>query len=419
MRILLGISGGIAAYKTPDLVRRLKKAGHEVRVVCTRNALELVSRVALETVSGEPVLCDTFAPRTHAGIEHIDLAAWAELVLVAPATANVLAKLACGLADDLLTTVLLACPAPLWLAPGMNTRMWEHPATRANVARLVERGARVIGPDSGELACGTTGPGRMTEPDDLVKAVSADLVKALGAHHLAPRPFAGRTVLVTAGATREHLDPVRFLSNPSTGRMGVAVARAAKELGATVLLVHAHLEVPPPPGVEAVFASSAADLQRAVLAHRDRADLVVMTAAVGDWMPAQVAPEKLKKETAGENMTVALVRTPDILAGLVADRARAGAVRPWIVGFAAETAGGDGARLSSLAREKLARKGCDALFANDVSLPGAGFATGTNQGLLVFADGRELSLGPGTKDQVASALVSEVSSALGIAPARE
>ena len=411
MRILLGISGGIAAYKTPDLVRRLKKAGHEVRVVCTRNALELVSRVALETVSGEPVLCDTFAPRTHAGIEHIDLAAWAELVLVAPATANVLAKLACGLADDLLTTVLLACPAPLWLAPGMNTRMWEHPATRANVARLVERGARVIGPDSGELACGTTGPGRMTEP--------SILVEALAVHQAAPRPFAGLTVLVTAGATREHLDPVRFLSNPSTGRMGVAVARAAKELGATVLLVHAHLEVPPPPGVEAVFASSAMDLQRAVLAHRDRADLVVMTAAVGDWMPAQVAPEKLKKETAGETMNLALVRTPDILAGLVADRARAGAVRPWIVGFAAETAGGDGARLRSLAREKLARKNCDALFANDVSLPGAGFATGTNQGLLVFADGRELPLGPGTKDQVASALVSEVASALGIAPARE
>ncbi len=419
MRILLGISGGIAAYKTPELVRRLKKAGHEVRVACTRNALELVSRVALETVSGEPVLCDTFAPRTHAGVEHIDLATWAELVLVAPATANVIAKLACGLADDFLTTVILACPAPLWLAPGMNTRMWEHPATRANVACLLERGARVIGPEAGELACGTTGPGRMTEPAVLVEAVSAALVEALTDHLMAARPLAGRTVLVTAGATREHLDPVRFLSNPSTGRMGVAVARAAMELGARVLVVHAHLEVPLPPGVEAVFASSAVELERAVRAHRDRADLVVMTAAVGDWMPARVAPEKLKKEAAGETWTLELVRTPDILAGLGADRARTSDGQPWLVGFAAETAGGDALRLASLAREKLARKGCDALFANDVSLPGAGFAAGTNRGLLVFADGRELALGPGTKDQVASALVSEVAASLGITSVRE
>lgn len=410
MRILLGVSGGIAAYKTPELVRRLKKAGHEVRVVCTRNALELVSRTALETVSGEPVLFETFAPRGHAGVEHIDLASWAELALVAPATANVIAKLACGLADDFLTTVLLACPAPLWFAPGMNPRMWDHPATRANVARLVERGARSIGPEIGDLACGTSGVGRMTEPERILEALQAHLARRL--------PLQGRTVLVTAGATREHLDPVRFLSNPSTGRMGVAVARSALDLGARVVLVHAHLGVDAPAGVEAVFASSAVALQSAVLAHRDRADLIVMTAAVGDFMPATTAPGKVKKEEVGESWALTLVRTPDILAGLGRDRERAGARHPLLVGFAAETAGGDRDRLLALARQKLSRKRCDVLFANDVEVPGAGFSGDTNLGLLVFADGRVLPQGPGTKDQVASALLEEVASSLGIAAPR-
>lgn len=409
MRILLGVTGGIAAYKTPDLVRRLKRAGHEVRVACTRNALELVSRTALETVSQEPVLFETFTPRVHAGVEHIDLASWAELALVAPATANVIAKLACGLADDFLTTVLVACPAPLWLAPGMNTRMWDHPATRANIARLVERGARLIGPDEGELACGTTGVGRMSEPERIVEALQA---------HYARDPFLrGRTVLVTAGATREPLDPVRFLSNPSTGRMGVAVARAALDLGARVILVHAHLGVDVPAGIEAVFASSAVDLQGAVLAHRDRADLIVMTAAVGDFMPSSVAPGKRKKEDLGETWNLTLVRTPDILAGLGQDREHSGVRRPLLVGFAAETAGGDQDRLLTLARQKLSRKRCDAIFANDVQVPGAGFAGDTNLGLLVFADGRVHPLGPGTKDQVASALLSEVASSLGVVAA--
>ena len=411
MKVLLGISGGIAAYKTPDLIRRLKKAGHEVRVACTRNALELVSQVALETVSGGPVLCETFTPRRHPGIEHIDLAGWADVVVIAPATANVIAKMAHGLADDLLTTVLLATPAPVWIAPGMNTRMWEHPATRENVRCLVDRGVRLIGPDSGELACGTSGPGRMSEPGEIVAALGSGPAGG-------PRPLAGRTVLVTAGATREHLDPVRFLSNPSTGRMGVAMARAAQALGARVILVHAHLEVPVPVGVEAKPVGSATELHRAVFEWKDHADLVIMTAAVGDYMPANPAARKLKKEEIGATLTIRLVQTPDILRELAQWRSHSGRERtsgssgPVLLGFAAETAGGDEARLLELARPKLSRKGCDALFANDVSQAGAGFASDTNRGILLFSDGRTTPIAPGTKDQVAVSMLESVVSTL-------
>jgi len=411
VKILLGISGGIAAYKTPELVRLLKKAGHQVRVACTRNALELVSRIALETVSGEPVLFETFTPRTHPGVEHIDLAGWPDAVVIAPATANVIAKLACGLADDFLTTVLLATPAPVWIAPGMNTRMWEHPATLENVQRLIGRGVGVIGPDSGELACGTSGPGRMSEP--------SVIVGILEEHFARPRPLAGRRVLITAGATREHLDPVRFISNPSTGRMGVALARAARELGAEVTLVHGHLEVPVPDGVVAVPAGSAIELHRAVFEWKDRADLLIMTAAVGDYMSASPAAEKMKKEALGATLTLQLVRTPDILAELAQsgnDPSGAGtaprAPRPKLVGFAAETAGGDESRLLELARQKLSRKGCDALFANDVSIAGAGFAAETNQGVLLFADGHVVWVPQGTKDQVAASLLESVVASL-------
>ena len=416
MKVLLGISGGIAAYKTPELVRQLRKAGFTVRVACTRNALELVSRLALETVSGEPVLCETFTLRSHPGVEHIDLAGWADAVVIAPATANVLAKMAHGLADDFLTTVLLATTAPIWVAPGMNTHMWEHPATRENVRCLVGRGVRLIGPDSGELACGTFGPGRMSEP--------AAIVEALTGHFARPRPLAGRTVLVSAGATREHLDPVRFLSNPSTGRMGVAMAQAALDAGAEVILVHGHLETPVPTGVTVVPARSATDMHRAIFEWKDRADLIIMAAAVGDYMQARPAPEKLKKEELGANLTIKLVRTPDILAALADSRKESGDSRkesgevrgrsgrrgPLLFGFAAETAGGDEARLLELARKKLARKGADALFANDVSRSDAGFAVDTNAGILLFSDGRVLPVAPGTKAQAAASMLAAVSS---------
>ncbi len=411
VKILLGITGGIAAYKTPELVRLFRKNGAEVKVACTRHALELVARAALETVSSHPVYSEMFLNRTHERVEHIELAQWPDAVVVAPATANIMAKMAHGLADDLLSTLLLATPAPVWIAPGMNTHMWNHPATQANLRILQERGVRVVGPESGELACRTSGMGRMSEPGAILDAVLSGLQPG--------GPWRGRTVLVSAGATREYIDPVRFISNPSTGRMGAAIATAAHRLGARVVLVHGHMEIPVPPGVMAVEAISAESMRQALLQFAGEADVIIMTAAVGDFRPQTPATAKIKKETLGETWSLPLVRTCDILRELGMLRKNSGKSRPFLVGFAAETAMGDPQRLRELAFAKLAAKGVDALFANDVSLPGAGFSVPTNEGILVFSDRTEHAIPAAGKDQVALELLSALASRFSSPPSPE
>ncbi len=405
MKLLLGITGGIAAYKTPGLVRLLRKAGFSVRIICTKSALKLVSRTVLETVSGEPVHVRMFTPRAHSGVEHIELAQWADAVLVAPATASVLAKMTHGLADDLLSTTLLAAPCPVFVAPGMNTVMWDHPATRGNMDILGARGVHVIGPDAGELACGTSGAGRMSSPERIVETLQDFFAKNQEDSYL------GKKVLITAGATREHLDPVRFLSNPSSGRMGMALAREAVRRGALVTLVHGHLEVPVPAGLfQCIHAPDADSMYDAVMRSAPDSDLIIMAAAVGDFAPVRVLTEKLKKDTVGASLTLELKRTQDILGALGAWKRDPGERHPLhakLVGFAAETAGSDEELLLELARKKRSRKHCDVLFANDVSRPDCGFSVSGNQGVLVF-DAQEIHVPHGTKEFCARAILDAV-----------
>ncbi|MGE0082612.1 MAG: bifunctional phosphopantothenoylcysteine decarboxylase/phosphopantothenate--cysteine ligase CoaBC [Thiohalomonadaceae bacterium] len=381
--ILLGITGGIAAYKAPALVRELHRAGAEVRVVTTRAAEAFVAPLSLQAVSGHPVRRELFEAAAEAGMDHIGLARWADLVLVAPASANFMARLAAGMADDLLATLCLATAAPLALAPAMNQQMWRAPATVHNVRVLTERGVRLFGPAEGEQACGETGPGRMLEP--------AELVERCAGLFAAGDALAGVRMLVTAGPTREALDPVRFLSNRSSGRMGFAVAEAAAAAGAEVTLVSGPVDLPTPPGVERVDVVSAAEMAEAVAARRF--DLFIGTAAVADYRPVQVADEKIKKST--ERLTLELVRNPDILASVAARPDR-----PFTVGFAAETT-----EVEAHARDKLARKKLDLIAANDVS-PGTpgGFDSPVNA-LRVFWDGGEAALPLQDKGRLARQLM--------------
>jgi phosphopantothenoylcysteine decarboxylase/phosphopantothenate--cysteine ligase len=395
-RILVGVAGGIAAYKAAELVRALVKAGAEVRVVMTAAAQRFVTPLTLQALSQHPVATDTFDLTQEATIGHIQLADAAELMVVAPATADVIARLAHGLADDLLTTVALACRAPLLLAPAMNVNMWRHPATQANLKTLIERGVHTVGPDAGELACGWIGEGRMIEAAEIAVACA----RLCGRHD-----WAGRRVVVAAGPTWEPLDPVRFIGNRSSGKMGFAVARQAARRGAEVTLVAGPTALPTPPGVARVDVETAAEMRQAVLAAVEGAAMVVMTAAVADYRPATVAAEKLKKEALGEAPAIALARNPDILAEL---RGRA----PVVVGFAAETE-----EVERNAVEKRARKGCDLLVANDVSEPGSGFGTDTNRVILVGRDGGVERLPRLTKDEVAERILDRARALLGPAEA--
>ncbi len=369
-RILLGISGGIAAYKTPELVRLLVRAGATVQVVMTRAAAQFVTPLALSTVSGQPVADELFDLGREAGgsgISHIDLADRAELLLVAPATADVLARLSLGLADDLLTTIALACRAPLLLAPAMNVNMWQHAAVQEHVTRLVARGAQLCGPEAGELACGWVGPGRMSEPATIVERVIALLAPQ-------PRPLSGRQILISAGPTYEALDPVRFIGNRSSGKMGFALAAEAARRGAKVMLVAGPVSLPTPPGVRRVDIESAAELSEAVLGAQARGELdaIVMTAAVADFRPRQAAAQKIKKTPGGAGLTLQLEPTLDVLAEL--GRRRGAASQPLLVGFAAETQD-----VLGYAQGKLQAKGCDVIVANDVSEPGSGFGSDDNR----------------------------------------
>ncbi|HUS67955.1 MAG TPA: bifunctional phosphopantothenoylcysteine decarboxylase/phosphopantothenate--cysteine ligase CoaBC [Kofleriaceae bacterium] len=389
-RIVLGISGGIAAYKSAELTRLLVKAGAQVRVVMTDAATKFITPLTLQALSQHPVSTNTFDLQMEATIGHIELADTAELLVIAPATADVLARLAQGMANDLLTTVALACTAPLVLAPAMNVNMWNHPATQENLATLGKRGAQVVGPGAGELACGWVGSGRMSEPAEIVEAC----VRALG-HG---RDWAGQRVLVTAGPTWEAIDPVRFLANRSTGKMGFAIARAAARRGAEVVLVAGPTALPTPPGVDRVDVESAREMREAVLARVDGQSLVVMTAAVADYRPKTVAKKKLKKEKLGAAPSIDLEANPDILAELPGRTYRFRP--PIIVGFAAETDD-----VEKRAVDKRRKKGCDLLVANDVTEPGSGFGTDTNRVLLVAADGAVERLPLLDKDAVADQIL--------------
>ena len=381
LKVLLGIGGGIAAYKSCELVRRLREAGCAVRVVMTRAGAAFVTPLTFQALSGQPVRVDLLDAEAESGMDHIALARWADRVVIAPATADLMARLAAGLADDLLTTLCLATEAPILLAPAMNRVMWEHPATQANHRLLQQRGVRMVGPESGGQACGETGAGRMAEPQAILHAL---LGPGSG-------PLAGRRVLITAGPTQEPIDPVRFIGNRSSGRMGVALAAAARDAGAEVCLVHGPISVAPPVGVRAVAADTAESMHAAVRSNLDGVDLFVAAAAVADYRPRTMADQKLKKDAA--EMAVELVRTPDILADVAARRPR-----PFVVGFAAETTD-----LRGHARAKLERKGLDMIAANDVS---AGKAIGTaRNALTVLWPGGERLFPEQPKDELARALI--------------
>ena len=366
-RIVLGVTGGIAAYKAVEIASRLKKAGADVRVIMTRAAASFVTSLTFREITGQPV-AETMWGEPHHHVEHIALAEFAELVIVAPATANFIAKAAAGLADDMLTTSVLATRAPLFIAPAMNTGMWENPVTQENVARLTARGTTVIPPAVGQLACGTTGAGRLPEPVEIVRIVEE--------HFACTQSLAGRRILVTAAGTEEALDPVRFLGNRSTGRMGFAVAAEAARRAAEVILVAGPTPLATPARVRRVDVRSARDMHAAVLAEYDAVDAVIKSAAVADYRPAETAEHKIKKSD-GE-LTLTLVRNPDILYELGQKKQH-----QILVGFAAETQ-----NVAEYARGKLAKKNLDFIVANNVAEKDAGFGVPTNHVQIFYADGR-------------------------------
>jgi phosphopantothenoylcysteine decarboxylase/phosphopantothenate--cysteine ligase len=394
-RILLGISASIAAYKAPELVRMLRREGADVRVVLTPGAGSFVTPLTLQALSGHPVRSELLDPAAEAGMDHITLARWAHLVLVAPASADLLARLSLGLADDLLATLCLASEAPLVLAPAMNRVMWEAEPTREHVARLTRRGAQVVGPGSGDQACGEVGAGRMAEPAEIAAAVAG---------LLAPRAptLAGRHLLVTAGPTREALDPVRYLGNRSSGRMGFAVAAAAARAGAAVTLVTGPVALESPPGVTRVDVVSAADMLQAVLERVGDADILVAAAAVADYRPARYSPHKIKK---GGPRVVELERTEDILATVARRRPR-----PFLVGFAAETEA-----LEDNARAKLEGKSLDLIAANRVGAEGPGIESDDNA-LTVLWPGGARTLERAPKALLAERLVALIAERYAAAP---
>jgi len=382
--ILLGVTGGIAAYKSADLVRRLRERGAEVQVIMTDGAREFVTPMTFQALSGRPVRTDLWDPAAEASMGHIELARWADLVLVAPASADFLARLAGGRADDLLATTCLATAAPIALAPAMNHQMWANPATQANVVLLKERGVHVFGPGTGDQACGEVGAGRMLEPLELAVLADSTLVPT--------GVLSGRRVLITAGPTREPIDPVRFISNRSSGKMGFAVAQAAREAGAQVVMICGPVALATPPGVERIDVENAADMLAAVQAQVQPDDIFISTAAVADYRPAQAADHKIKKTE--ESLALQMARTTDIIGTLAA-----GAMRPaFVVGFAAETDS-----VEQNARAKMLRKNLDMIAANEVGHAKA-FDCADNELIVLWRNGRKL-LPRNAKTQLARELI--------------
>jgi len=387
-RVILGVGAGIAAYKACSLLRLLREAGHRVRVIPTADALRFVGEPTWAALSGEPVTTDVWTSVSE--VPHVRLGQSADLVIVAPATADLLARAAAGMSGDLLTATLLTARCPVIYAPAMHTEMWEHPATAANVSLLRQRGALVIDPASGRLTGADTGPGRLPEPAELFAVVQAVLSRPGG-----PVPsLAGRAVVISAGGTREELDPVRFLGNWSTGRQGYALARAATLRGASVTVVAANVELPDPAGARVVRVTSARDMHAAMLAEAGPADAVVMTAAVADFRPVVRSEAKIKKDGRPPD-PIALAENPDILADLAALRSAQGRAGQVIVGFAAETDTDPDA-----ARGKLTRKGCDLLVVNPVG-GGLGFGTADNEAVVYGADGSSTPIPRGAKEALA------------------
>jgi phosphopantothenoylcysteine decarboxylase/phosphopantothenate--cysteine ligase len=394
VQIVLGVSGGIAAYKAPDLVRRLQDKGAAVRVILTPNAARFVSPLSLAAVSGHGVIVDQWGDRSSGGVDHIELARWAQLLLVAPATANVLAKMAVGIADDALTTYAVAHRTGTLLVPAMNTFMFNHPTVRANLAALEARGIQVMQPDAGLLACGDEGVGRMPDIPLIVDRAAA---------MFAARDLEGRRILVTAGPTREPVDPVRYLSNRSSGKMGYAIAEAAMRRGAQVTLISGPTALVPPPNVTVARVATAEEMYAAVMANLAGQHVVIKAAAVADYAPADVAPSKIKKGGADE-LQLRLKRTRDILEAV-------GQVepRPLIVAFAAETD-----QLERYAREKMERKQADLIVANDVSRGDIGFDADHNEVLLLARNGEPQRIPRTSKFAVAQRILDAVAEALAV-----
>jgi phosphopantothenoylcysteine decarboxylase / phosphopantothenate---cysteine ligase len=385
LRVLLGVTGGIAAYKSAEIVRCLRARGHEVRCALTRSSASFVSPLTLEVLSGHAVWQEEYLTATGSGEEaHITAAAWADVLCIAPATAHVLGRLALGLADDFLTTTALAFAGPVVAAPAMHSIMWDKPAVRENVETLRRRGVRIIGPLEGPLASGEVGMGRMADPEAIAAAVDEAAL---------PGPLAGRTVVVTAGPTFEPVDPVRFLGNRSSGKMGFSLAAEAARRGARVVLVAGPVHLPTPPGVERIDVRTAREMEAAVHRVAPGADLVIMAAAVADFRPSRPAPEKIKKERGLSSIELEL--NPDILAGL-----RAVAPRALLVGFAAETG-----ELEANARAKLERKGADLLVANDVSRRDIAFDSDANEVIVFRREGDPVFFPRQPKSALAGALL--------------
>jgi len=387
-RIVLGVSGGIAAYKAPELVRRLRDRGAEVRVVMTAAAKAFITPLSLQAVSGHPVSDDLLDPAAEAAMGHIELGKWADLVILAPATSDLIARVAAGMANDLVTTICLATAAPVAVVPAMNQQMYRAAATQHNLQVLQARGLMIWGPDSGSQACGDIGPGRMLDP----MAIVAEAVGWAAPQH----DLTHLNIMVTAGPTRESLDPVRFITNHSSGKMGFAVAAAAAKRGASVTLVAGPVALATPPGVKRIDVVSALEMEKAVMTNAAEQQIFIAAAAVGDYRAAEFSSDKIKKQ--GEEILLKMIRNPDIVAGVAAMQQN----RPYVVGFAAETR-----NVEEYARQKRIRKNLDLICANDVSKAGQGFNSDTNALHLFWQDGDKV-LPPGDKQLLGQQLLDEI-----------
>jgi phosphopantothenoylcysteine decarboxylase/phosphopantothenate--cysteine ligase len=390
-KLVLGVTGGIAAYKAVELLRLLTKAGADVHIIMTRSAQEFVAPLTFQTLSANPVHTELFNLIAEREIGHISLADRADLFIIAPATANVVGKIASGIADDMLTTTVMATKAPVLIAPAMNVNMYTNPIYRANEDRLRSYGYLFVPPEHGALACGWEGEGKLAAPESIFEAAVAAL---------SPKNLCGQTIMITAGPTREELDPVRFISNHSSGKMGYALAKSAQRRGARVILVSGPVNLSAPWGVELIPVESACDMQGAVMERVGECSVIIKAAAVADYRPAERSREKIKKKS--EELSLQLVKTPDILAGLGALKKR-----PFLVGFAAETS-----NMEAFAANKLKKKNADIIVANDVSQTDAGFNVDTNRARLLFRDGRNIEYPLMSKDTLAGIILDAVATEL-------
>jgi phosphopantothenoylcysteine decarboxylase/phosphopantothenate--cysteine ligase len=392
-KILLGISGGIAAYKCAELTRRLIERGAEVQVVMTKAAKEFITPLTMQAVSGRPVSDSLLDPAAEASMGHIELAKWADLVLLAPATADLIGRMAAGMGNDLLTTLVLATDAPIAVSPAMNQQMYRNVATQENIATLSRRGMMIWGPAAGEQACGDVGPGRMLEPMQLVERCE---------QFFGPKPLVGKSVVITAGPTREAIDPVRYISNHSSGKMGFALAEAARQMGADVTLIAGPVALPTPAGVKRIDVTNAQQMHQSALDAAVSHDIFIGCAAVADYRPVDVATQKIKKTADNDDMQIAMVKNPDI----IADVASLSTSRPFTVGFAAETQD-----VETYALDKLSRKNLDMICANDVSVAGQGFNSDSNA-ITVYWQGGQQALGSAKKIELGRAILECISAKL-------